>query len=169
MLPPQQATNAQLSVCACVLLGGRACSSRRRRLRLQSAPRREKRGGRFDKKAMRLAPPWPFDAAKMRTSWRVFWRSLNHAAARFAIASAAAWPSRWSEPHQNHHYAWSFKRTCVGTMLLGQSGHWHCHGNTREWMASLWTWRDAECRLMINFMIRGARRRRNHGEESGEA
>ena len=29
--------------------------------------------------------------------------------------------------------------------------------------------RRGVCRLMINFMTRGARRRRNHGEESGEA
>ena len=94
-----------LCVCAAwwagVLLSPKATSAAVR------AAVRKKGGGRFDKKEMRLAPPWPFDAEKMRTSWRVFGRSLNHAAARFAIASAAAWPSRWSEPHQNHHYGHS--------------------------------------------------------------
>ena len=54
----------------------------------------------------------------MRTSWNIFGRALNHAA-RFAIAPAAAWPSRWSEPRR------------IKTTILAIQAHLCWHNATR--------------------------------------
>ena len=130
----KQPTPSFLSVrvcCVLLLVGGRAPLAEGDSGSAVRATARIKRG-RVDKTAMRLAPPWPLDTAKVRNSWHVFGRALNHAAARFAIASAAAWPSRWSEPHQNHHYGRSsapvLAQCYSGSLVIGIATETHGNG-----------------------------------------